>query len=412
MRAAALVTLAILSSPVLTAQSIGPDVTSWILNTTGATGYNGIPTNVQRVQYSANNVYVSCTCIPSYEIGPWPHNPNQAMNQNFVFRITRTPAVNKGTPVATPLGHIGVWTNGVSIFNARDARSYMDADIWHQNAIVVEGSSFDDCLGHPAPNGEYHHHLNPTCLYDDADSSRHSPIIGFAFDGFPIYGAYGFRSSDGTGGVTRMRSSFRMRAIEQRTTLPGGEALPPGRYGPAVSAAYPLGYYVEDFEYVQGLGDLDEHNGRFCVTPEYPEGTYAYFVTLDEEGRAAYPYTIGETYRGVVPPGNTGPGSGHASPAEPVITYTLSGISGERVSGAALYPNPATAYVSVAVPATGDRWRVSLIDLTGHEALALGEIERGAEATFPLETVPDGIYFVRVQSASGSLVEKLVVAGR
>ena len=52
--------------------------------------------------------------------------------------------------------------------------------------------SFDDCLGHPAPNGEYHLHVNPTCLYDDSDDQNHSPIIGYAFDNFPIYGAYGY----------------------------------------------------------------------------------------------------------------------------------------------------------------------------------------------------------------------------
>ena len=47
-----------------------PEITSWIVNTRGETGYNGILTNVQQVQYSDSNVYVSCTCIPGYDIGP------------------------------------------------------------------------------------------------------------------------------------------------------------------------------------------------------------------------------------------------------------------------------------------------------------------------------------------------------
>src|SRR5436305_9975723 len=100
---------------------LSPDVTSWVINTTGQTGYAGIASNVQLVQYSTNNVYISCTCIPGYSIGPWAGNPNIASNQNFVFKITRNPVQNTGTATAIGLGHIGVWTNGVSIFNVSDA---------------------------------------------------------------------------------------------------------------------------------------------------------------------------------------------------------------------------------------------------------------------------------------------------
>ena len=100
-----------------------PEVTSWIINTSGAVGYNNIPSNVQQVQYGSANVYVSTTCIPSYPIGPWPGNPNVPANQNFVFKISRTLVQNTGSAVNTGLGHIGVWSNGVSIFNALDAFS-------------------------------------------------------------------------------------------------------------------------------------------------------------------------------------------------------------------------------------------------------------------------------------------------
>lgn len=86
--------------------------------------------------------------------------------------------------------------------------SYLNQNVWQQNAIIVEGPSFDDCLGHPAGNGEYHHHLNPTCLYNDSLTNVHSPIIGFAFDGFPIYGAYAYSNPNGTGSIKRMQSSY------------------------------------------------------------------------------------------------------------------------------------------------------------------------------------------------------------
>lgn len=176
------VLLALVSSFLVNAQ-VTPVVNSWVVNTTNATGYAGILSNVQQVQYSTGNVYISATCIPGYSIGPWAGNPNIPSNQNFVFKITRTPQKNTGALVNVGLGHIGVWTNGVSIFNSQDAMSYNNQNVWQQNAYFFEGSGFDACLGHPNQSGEYHHHVNPKCLYNENDSMHHSPVIGFAFDG-------------------------------------------------------------------------------------------------------------------------------------------------------------------------------------------------------------------------------------
>src|SRR5262249_23629219 len=141
---------------IIIANAQGPEVTSWVINTTGLTGYNNLPANVQQVQYSTGNVYVSCSCIPGYSIGPWQGNPNIPANKNFVFKITRTPVKNTGTLVAVGLGHVGVWSNGVSIDNAWDAQSYNNQGVWQRNALVYEGVSFDNCLGHPQQGGEYH----------------------------------------------------------------------------------------------------------------------------------------------------------------------------------------------------------------------------------------------------------------
>src|ERR1051326_5073157 len=94
--------LSLISASLLTAISsfaqLTPEVTSWVINPGSQTGYNSILSNVQTVQYSANNVYVSCTCIPGYSIGPWTGNPNVASNQDFVFQITRNPQQHTGTP--------------------------------------------------------------------------------------------------------------------------------------------------------------------------------------------------------------------------------------------------------------------------------------------------------------------------
>src|SRR5919199_4147005 len=307
-----------------TAQGAGdpPELAVWMRNTTGATGYNGIPANVQQVRYSDNYVYINATGIPSYSIGPWPGNPNTASNQSYVFKIPRHPVEQTGAKTSTPLGSIGVWRNGVVMFNALDAMSYQNQNIWHQNAVVVEGPSFDSCLGHPQQTGSYHHHQNPRCLYT-ADSTQHSPLLGYAYDGFPIYGPYGYANANGTGGIKRMTSGYRLRSITQRRTLSDGTTLSASQYGPDVSATYPLGYYAEDYEYVSGLGDLDQYNGRFTVTPEYPNGTYAYFVTTNADGSSAYPYIIGPKYYGVVATENI---NQHAqvSITESVTTYNPS----------------------------------------------------------------------------------------
>lgn len=394
--------------PAFSQAQTAPIVSSWIVNTTGATGFNGIPSNVQRVQYSTGNVYITCTGIPSYGIGPWPNNPNAATNQNFVFKITRTPQPNPGTATNTPLGHTGIWSNGVSLYNAKDAMSYNNQGVWNQNAIVVEGPSFDSCLGHPSGNGEYHHHLNPRCLYNDRDSTQHSPIIGFAFDGYPIYGAYGYANANGTGAIKSMRTSYQARNISSRTTLPDGSTA--SSAGPAVSSAKPTGYYVEDFEYVAGRGDLDAHNGRFCVTPEYPQGTYAYFVTINRLYEGAYPYTPGPTYYGVIPAGATGPQSGHVVVNEPVNTYVVTATfvaAGLQVS---VYPNPTSSTLTVA-PEGGvaNNLRATLYNLLGQPVGAPVELHPSVPTDIDLSAVAAGVYLLKVTGAGLATTHKIVV---
>lgn len=385
----------------------GPEITSWIINTTGLTGYNGITANVQQVQYSANFVYVSASGIPSYNIGPWTANPNTPSNQNYVFKIPRNPVPHTGNPTATPLGNIGVFTNGVTMFNAKDAFSYNNQNIWYQNAVKVEAISFDACLGHPAPGGGYHNHQNPSCLYV-ANSSQHSPILGYAFDGYPVYGPYAYTNTNGTGPIKRMESSYQLRNITVRQTLPDGTVLTSGQYGPAVSSQYPLGYYIEDFEYIQNLGDLDEYNGRFCVTPEYPAGTYAYFVTIDSTGTSAYPYLIGPNYYGVVETANIGPGGGHVTISETVTTYNpASGITESGSTGAlfSMYPNPADEQVTL-------EFHAPLESTTQLRIVnSLGQVVRNEELAQQLSSVQlsvtdlsAGLYFISLESASGKTV--------
>lgn len=416
--------LAISSTSMMWAQPDPPELSSWLRNTNGRVGYNNIPADVQQVRYSANYVYVNSTGIPAYTIGPWPGNPNTPTNQNFVFKIARFPVVNTGTKTRTSLGVIAVWRNGVAVFNALDAFSYNNQNIWHRNAVVAEAPTFDACLGHPAPGGTYHHHQNPRCVHT-ADSTQHSPIVGYAFDGYPIYGPYGYTNTNGTGGITRMQSSYRLRSITQRRTLPDGTVLPPSQYGPDVSGTYPLGIYVEDFEYVSGLGSLDQYNGRFAVTPEYPAGTYAYVVTINANGSSAYPYVIGPEYNGVVVTENITTG-GHVTVTEPVTVYdpstdvSSSNETPDRFILRQNYPNPFNPATTIPF-GLASRSFVSLtvFDALGREVAHLGSGEFSAGEHIHLWEaggVAGGVYMYRLvvrpsDGGGGSFTEtrKLVV---
>ena len=121
------------------------------------------------------------------------------------------------------------------------------------------------------------------------------------FDGYPIYGPFGYSSANNSGSaIKRMKSGYSLRNIAQRHSLSNGTELTSDNWGPDVSSTYSLGVYLDDYEWLSTNGDLDAYNGRWCKTPEYPSGTYAYFVTTTDSGAAAYPYTIGPYYYGTV----------------------------------------------------------------------------------------------------------------
>ena len=392
---------------------LSPTITSWIQNTS-VTGYGGYLTNVQLVQYDSTYVYISATCIPGYSIGPWPGNPNIPANKNFVYEIPRHPVQNTGTPTNVPLGQVGVWTNGVSVFNALDAMSYNNLGYWHQNAYFFEGSGFDNCLGHPAPDGQYHHHVSPKCLYSTTDSTHHSPIIGYAFDGFPIYGAYAYTNTNGTGAIKRMKSSYKPRTgMVHRDTLADGTVLTSGNYGPDVSTTYPIGAYQEDYIYTAGYGDLDAHNGRTCVTPEYPGGTYAYFVTIDASLTPQYPYTLGTTYYGVTATADYGPGGGHVNPPGGTVIYsgtTAVADLNNTTFSAEVFPNPTSDYINIFIQGVRtNNFEVTLVDMSGKTVFTQKNIQPTILYTLNVSGVPSGMYTMNITNASIAHSEKVLI---
>jgi len=427
-----------------------PAITQWLRNTTGITGrhyVNGNPTpindavaaNIQIVQYSANWVYVTTNGIPAYITGPFlDGNPSLATSQNgAIFKFPLTPTQNTGTPTATTGGNIGLFKNGVALFDYRDGVSWknstqtlcggpiqpqcMGDGAWNRDAIVAERGGFDCSKAHPAM-GNYHHHQNPSAFNLDLvvisnvcstypsdglyviNPSEHSPLIGFAYDGFPIYGAYAYTNTDGTGGISRMKSSYQLRNITARTHYADGTNVTDG---PAVSATYPLGYFREDYEYVMHPSDptyLDEHNGRFCITPEYPDGTYCYFTTVDANHNSAYPYVVGPTFYGNKTAVKV------TSITETTTQYTLANADFNLSKlNIKIYPNPAQDFIAIQSDLIEDDLNVMLVDELG-KVIRENKILQGSTlAIMDLTNVNNGIYFVKIASTKDDKTFKIIV---
>ncbi|HEY2329104.1 MAG TPA: YHYH protein [Verrucomicrobiae bacterium] len=271
--------------------------------------------------------------------------------------VTNTAAAKTLTPLAA-IGHLvdGVSIDNqsdsfsYSVSHAEDASPAAGIGsgdgIWNRDALPNEGVSFDYALNHPQQNGDYHSHANPigvryllgdnvnydssTKIYSENTSTtvfKHSPIVGWLSDGIPLYGPYGYSDpANPASTVRRMISGYVLRngqcgttnlGITGRTSLPAWGALAQGRsailsasqYGPNTNATYALGHYQEDYDYLGDHGydrgitngdgtfyDLNQYNARWCVTPEYPGGTWAYFVSIKADGTSWYPYNVGRWY--------------------------------------------------------------------------------------------------------------------
>jgi hypothetical protein len=423
-----------------------PAITSFLQNTTATGSYytvaggstkiaNNILVNCQKVQYSSNFAYITCTGVPSYATGPFQDgNPSQASTQNAIFKMPLNPVINSGTKTATTPGNIGIFINGVALFDWRDGVAWNNTtgalcggpgnpmcpggmgavSDWNRDAILAEKAGFDCAKGHPAM-GNYHHHQNPTAfkldlnvvstvcnLYDadglyKLDSTKHSPLIGFAYDGFPIYGAYGYKNVDGTGAITRMKSSYSLKTATTRTN------------GPAVNTTYPNGYFKEDYEYIANTASdyLDQYNGRICKTPEYPNGIYCYFSTVDAKWNSTYPYVVGPSFYGVVAASKV------TSVTETVSTYTKTtptmeaNLNGLDIN---IFPNPSADLIAIQLgDLVREDYNVELLDITGR-LVQKTQINKGMTiAYFDTQALYAGTYFVHISSGEAQTTRKVVV---
>jgi hypothetical protein len=227
--------------------------------------------------------YLTANGLPNHLTGDFPNdnNPNSIAAQAYSFRLPLAPTPGDLTSYNVPQS-FGIAVNGVP-FDPFAAEWYQrDRNSGWQIEATGGGLDLglDDSNAHVQPTGAYHYHGIPTGLIGVLDGSAHSPLVGWAADGFPIYVRYGYRQADDPGsGIVDLTSSYRVRQ-GTRGSGPGG--------------AFD-GTYVEDYEYIDGMGDLDQANGRFGVTPEYPDGTYHYVVTT------GFP-VIPRLFRGTIDP--------------------------------------------------------------------------------------------------------------
>jgi hypothetical protein len=413
-------------------ETAGRSVTTWARGQ----GNQTLPVyaGIREISSSANWVYIRSSGLASYVMGPWYLNaaktqlfPNYPANAKALYRIPRTPVVTANKTL-TGLGAIGYFVNGVALFDNRDAfywngsSEVMGTGLWNRDAYVNESVTFDAALAHQA-GATHHYHANPIALryqlgdhvdynqsanrYTEsaAAPTKHSPIVAWVRDGFPIYGPYGYSNpTNAASGVRRMVSGFVRRngsngtanlAAMGRATLPAWAArannhaitLSPTEYGPAVNTNYPLGRYVEDNDYLGDLGktqgidfDLDEFNGRFCVTPEFPNGTYAYFVSIDASGAPAFPYNIGRSFYG------TPSGGAVNNITEAVTTNFVGGANSElRLSST----RPAANLVTLVWSAVeGGSYRIESstnLQSWGNEGIVAAILNR-ANRSMPSET--------------------------
>ncbi|MBX9654623.1 YHYH protein [bacterium] len=217
--------------------------------------------------------------IPEHKVGPFPNrgNPHVIEPRVATFRLTLNPRIGKvQTPVELGM-NFGIAINGV-LFDPGAAEFWQGnpQSGWQYEAL--SGSiplGLDTNFAHVQPDGKYHYHGIPTGLLRDLHftSKQHSPLIGWGADGFPIYATHGYQDpNDSSSRIVELKPSYRLKKGRRPGGLRGDLSSPGGSYD---------GTFVNDYEFIEGLGDLDECNGRVCVTPEYPDGTYAYFLTED-----------------------------------------------------------------------------------------------------------------------------------
>lgn len=211
-----------------------------------------IESNKVKISEQGNKRVVQSNGIPDHNTGNFPnrHNPHTISTKNHSYTMPLNPQ-NTGR-VSFRRGYIfGVALNGIP-FDVATAEFYNNDRRSGWNIEAINGNrnlGLDFSNAHVQPDGTYHYHGVPWGMAKYFQGDGDIVMIGYAADGFPIYMPY----AKGKG----YKSSYRVKQ-GVRSSGPGGH------YD---------GTYTQDWEYIEGLGDLDACNGRVI------NGSYAYVLT-------------------------------------------------------------------------------------------------------------------------------------
>ena len=291
--------------------------------------------------FTDTTILLQSTGLPFHSYGN-PNATRTASAQNYEVQIIYRGGTNeKGSGLdSTGSGVVGFWVNGVAVHSAATAKlmpgTYTPIKGYNYNLNYIGNLSLGytfhkDLAGGVSVPGPADRNGNPTGQYNysaftfgnvwlnakgdtlgtkgvpDASVATylssdlrhddgHSKIIGWALDGFPIYGPWGYTNAqDSNTPAKKMSSGYILKDVSHRSAVVNNVNI------------YPMGIFVEDYQW-SSIGDLDRHNGRYCVTPDYPQGTYAYFTTVDAQDQPTFPYVVGPTFYGTPTAQTAGPG--------------------------------------------------------------------------------------------------------
>ena len=345
--------------------------------------------------------------IPNHESGPFGGN-NVIAGQDFEYAMCLYPEL---TTIATEISEdpLSQTCGGGTIFGVSEqgvnyspfARLYwvnpttQEENLdWHIEADFTLNMDLNG--GHVNNVSRYHYHNIPTDYFNndlDIDGTSHSPLLGYAADGFPIYYKYIYSDpNDANSSVSAFDSGFQLKAGNR---LGDGVTAPNGNYD---------GNYVEDYEYVNTNSDLDECGGRIGVTPEYPEGTY-YYVLTDN-----WPY-IPRCLKGLNVDNSfkIGPNCPTSTAVDDCSTVALSikdFIASEVVIN--LYPNPTKDYFNIKLSRGLDQTRIKGIRIFSSTAKMIYSSNL-YEETIRIGDYSAGIYFIQINFDNNQITKKLII---
>ncbi len=365
-------------------------------------------TNAVCIEADAKVQTIYTNNLPNHSYGTWPSN-NPVDAQELTFHMCAFPQkADSYTSIydggdfmggCSPYIEFGVGTNGIRMapYGARwfvNPNTQEENRDWNVEALVLFNMDFNN--SHSNSGGQYHYHGIPYSYFLDSlgiDGSEHSPIVGYAADGFPIYYKYAYEdATNPNSGIEAFSSGYSLKSGNR----PGdGITAPDGPYD---------GLYVEDYEFTQSNGPLDACNGRFGVTPDFPEGSYYYVMTDNWPyiPRCFYGTVIDNTFR-------IGPNCPD-SEAEMDCTEEIVGIwEAMKEINLSISPNPASSEVHIAgleaVKQSIDPIRVSLYDAQGKmHFLSEKYVEFIDVSSFPL-----GSYYIQVSWGDTQVTKKIMI---